>query len=725
MEAERKANRLGRETSPYLLQHADNPVDWYPWGPESLEKARREDKPIFLSIGYSACHWCHVMAHESFENPETARLMNEHFVNVKVDREERPDIDAVYMKAVIEMTGQGGWPLSVFLTPEQEPYFGGTYFPPVRQYNRPGFPEILQQAHGLYQNQKEDLKARAQTLLEKLDREQTAASSTGFSFHEMIDRSAAAMAEKFDSQYGGFGSGMKFPEPMHYGLLLRHWFRTESAESVEVVDRSLTKMAEGGMYDQLGGGFHRYSTDRQWLVPHFEKMLYDNALLAKLFLDAFQAFKQDIYENIPRGLFAYVTREMASPEGAFYSSQDADTKGDEGKFYTWELKEILQLLGPRHAKIFARAYGMTSAGNMERKNILHVKDSMETIAEEENVPIFEVQHILKNGKKTLFEAREKRVKPGRDEKILTGWNGLMITAFAKGYAVLRDPDYLKAARRSADFLWAKLWIETKLLRVHKDGESRIDGCLEDYAYYLEALVTLYESTFESVWIERALPVAEKMIEEFWDAEGGGFFMTGKSGERLVARLKNPEDEAGPSANAVAALSLLRLGHLTGKKAYLEKGEGTVRAFQPQMEQNPAAFSGLLAAADFLSSPPTEVVFAGDKDHPEFEKMFAAAQEDFRPNMILIWGGDEKSKQLFPLAEGKSAIKGEPVVYVCKDETCHPPVTTAQALSKLLGSPPEIRLNIFDEEKKAAEIQTQESSNFLGVMSEIFKHSGLK
>ena len=389
------------------------------------------------------------------------------------------------------------------------------------------------------------------------------------------------------------------------------------------------------------------------------------------------------------------------------------------------MKEVLSLLGPQHAQVLARAYGITSAGNMNRKNVLQIKDSMETISGQENIAIFEVQHILVKGKQILLEAREKRMKPGRDEKILTGWNGLMITALSAGYSVLREKDYLERAERCADFLWREMWNRSGLLRVYMDGKSKFAGCLEDYAYFLEGMIDLYEASFESVWVERAITVADRMIEEFWDEEGSGFFMTGKSHEKLVLRIKNPADEAIPSANAVAVRSLIHLGHLTGKEEYFTRAEKTVEAFQPAMEKSPEAFSGLLSAVDLLRSSPTEIVFSGPKDYPSFEKMIAAVQQDYRPNRILIWNENDRTGDLLPLAEGKSPLKGEPTVYVCHKQTCHPPVQTVEALVKLLGRPPEIRLNIFDEEKKVAEIKTRENTQFLDAMSEIFKHSGLK
>ena len=725
MSGHKFTNRLIAETSPYLLQHAHNPVDWYPWGPEAMEKARIEDKPIFLSIGYSACHWCHVMAHESFENEETARLMNDLFINVKVDREERPDVDTIYMQSVIALTGHGGWPMSVFLTPDQKPFLGGTYFPPAPESNQPGFPQLLEQAHDLYRNGGEDLTNRTTRILEQLNAAESGAASGEWSPTALIDEAVCIMAERFDAEEGGFGSGMKFPEPMNYTLLLRHWARTGADESIRMLDKSLTKMAEGGLYDQLGGGFHRYSTDRLWRVPHFEKMLCDNALLAKLYIDMIQATKQELYSAVSRDIFDYVLNEMTSPEGAFYSGQDADTEGEEGRYYLWEMKEFLDLLGPRQAKVMARHYGVTSAGNLGRKNVLYVKESMESIAESENIAIFEVGHILKNGKETLLEARQKRTKPQTDTKIITGWNGLMITAFASGYAVLHEKKYLDVATRAAEFLWTNMWDGSKLLRIYKNSESKIDGCLEDYAYFLEGLIALYEVTFDSVWIERANQLADKIIDQFSEEEEGGFYMTGRSAEKLVVRLKSAADEAIPSANAVAALSLLRLGHLTGKQEYLKSGERTVRAFQQRMKKTPAAFSGLLSAADFMSEPPMEVVFSGPKEHLVFEDMNNVLSQDYRPNKVVLFSEDGKKTGRLPLAEGKSVTDGEPAVYLCQKQTCHPPVKTGKALMNLLETPPEIRLNIFDYDKKISDSKKEEQGRFLGVMDQIFKYSGLK
>ena len=717
------SNRLKNETSPYLLQHASNPVDWYPWGSEALQKAEEENKPIFLSIGYSACHWCHVMAHESFENEEIVKIMNEKFVNIKVDREERPDVDALYMKALVALTGHGGWPLSMFLTPDQKPYLGGTYFPPFAKYNRPGFAQILQQAHDHYTGNKDQLEARAQNILQKISLENRAGKGRGVPNDQLVRGAVEILSDRFDEDYGGFGSGMKFPEPMHYTLLLWHWAQT--GDSLDILDKSLTAMAEGGLFDQLGGGFHRYSTDRQWRVPHFEKMLYDNGLLAKLFLDMFQATKQDIYQTIPRETFSWLFREMTSPEGAFYASQDADSEGSEGTYYTWELKEVMNLLGPKHAKVFATAYGLVARGHVDGRNVLHVSERVEPLAEAESIPIFEADHILKKARETLFQAREKRPQPARDEKIITAWNGLMITALAHGSSVLGDSRYLDSATRCADFIWSRQWVSGKLLRVYKDGQSKIDGCLDDYAYFLEGLVTLYEAGLDSRWIERAKELATTMIGEFWDEGEGGFFLSGRSGEQLISKLKNPADEALPSANAIAAQALLKLGRLTGEETYIRKTEETFKSFSGMMERSPVGFTGLLSAMSAFNLPPVEVVFAGPRDHSSFDEMWKTLHTDYRPNKVTLWNEKESTGDLLPLAEGKTAEKGEPTVYLCQKNTCHAPVQTGKALDKLLDRPQEIRLNIFNQEKKNAQILGQEQTNFLGVMGNIFQQVGIQ
>ncbi len=713
-------NRLEQEGSPYLLQHAANPVDWYPWGPEAFKKAKDQNKPIFLSIGYSSCHWCHVMAQECFENLEIAQLMNQWFINIKVDREEHPDVDALYMKALVELTGQGGWPLSIFLTPDQKPYLGGTYFPPKPKFNRPGFPQILEEAQKQFSGNPEKTDGKAQELLDKMNLQKKVGKTIGIEPKSLILGAVEALKKKFDEEYGGFGAGMKFPEPMHYTLLLRYWAETGDEETLHILDKSLTKMAEGGIFDQLGGGFHRYSTDRTWRVPHFEKMLNDNGFLVKLFLDMFQATKQDIYREISEQIFSWVEREMSSPEGAFFSSQDADAQGKEGTWYTWELKEVLNLLGPKHAKVFSQAFGMTPKGQLDGRNVLYVNRKVEALSEVENIPIFEADHILKKGKETLFEARKKRVRPHTDEKIITAWNGLMITALATGYAVMGEKKYLEFAKQCADFIWSKQWIDGKLFRVYKDRKTNIAGCLEDYAFFLDALVTLYQTSLESKWISKARQLADVMIIEFWDEEEGGFFLSGKSGKQLVSKLKNPADEALPSANAIASMALLNLGRLTGTRSYIEKSKGTLKAFKPFIEENPVAFTGLLSTLSSSILAPTEAIFVGPIGEPAFEEMWKVLNADYRPNKVTIW--NENGKSTLPLAEGK--ISSEPMVYLCQKGTCYPPANSGKAFDRLLERPQEIRLNIFDENKKKAQILEQEQNNFMGVMGQIFQQSGI-
>lgn len=726
MEKNIYTNKLIHETSLYLLQHKNNPVQWYPWGEEALNKARLDDKPIFLSIGYSACHWCHVMAHESFEDEEIARVMNDNFINIKVDREERPDIDSIYMKAVITLVGRGGWPMSVFLTPDCKPYLGGTYFPPSAKYNRPGFPQVLEQAYTLYKTGKDNIEVRAKNILKKICLPESSSESGKLLVHPAIDEAIKIMVERFDSEEGGFGSGMKFPETMHYTLLLRHWVRTGSDESIQMLDKTLTKMAEGGIYDHLGGGFHRYSTDRFWRVPHFEKMLYDNALLAKLYIDMAQATKQDLYSTIPRGIFNFVMNEMRSPEGAFYSGQDADTEGEEGQYYYWEMKEFLSLLGPRNAKVMANYYGMTSAGHNSKKNVLYIKESMESISNSEGIAIFEIDHILRTSNAALLEARKKRVRPLTDTKIITGWNGLMITALATGFMVLHGKSYLDAASLAAEFLWENMWTEAGcLLRIFNAGEKKINGCLEDYSYFLEGLIALYEASFNTLWIERAKNLADVMINEFYDDNNGGFFTTGLSSETLILRLKSAADEAIPSPNSIAIQSLLKLGHLLQNDTYISIAEKSLNSFKQQIESNPAAYSGLLVGADFMSASLTEAIFAGPSEHQIFEDMRDALHQDYRPNKIIAWNNNEKASKLIPLIKGKSSNEGTPAVYLCQREICHSPVKSGKALVNLLEPPPEIRLNIFNYEKQIEDAEKEEQKKFLGVMDQIFKHSGLK
>ncbi|HEX9423588.1 MAG TPA: thioredoxin domain-containing protein, partial [Pyrinomonadaceae bacterium] len=528
-------NRLINETSPYLLQHAHNPVDWFPWGEEAFEIARREQKPILLSIGYSACHWCHVMEHESFENEAIANLMNENFVNIKVDREERPDLDQIYMNAVQMMTHQGGWPMTVFLTPEAVPFYAGTYFPPEDRYNMPGFPRVLISVADAYRERPGDVQQTAASVLSELKRSTTTVESGELLSIELLDAAYRGIVKNYDSTNGGFGGAPKFPPAMTLEFLLHTFYRTANDQALEIVSNTCGKMARGGIYDQLGGGFHRYSTDAGWLVPHFEKMLYDNALLASLYLHYYQVSRDEAARAGAEGILDYVVREMTDATGGFYSTQDADSEGVEGKFFVWSLDEIKQILGERDAGIFADYYNITSGGNFEGENILNVTRGLSEIAAAGRVTVEELSRTLEQSRKALFEAREKRVKPARDEKILTAWNGLMLASFAEAAAVLNRSDYLAVAKQNARFILNNLRRDRLLLRTYKDGQAKLNAYLEDYAFFIDGLLTLFETTGELQWLEEARSLTATMIEEFWDDEEGGFFYTGRSHEDLIVR----------------------------------------------------------------------------------------------------------------------------------------------------------------------------------------------
>ena len=525
-------NRLINQTSPYLLQHAHNPVNWHPWGEEALEHAKREDKPILLSIGYAACHWCHVMEHESFENEQIAAVMNEHFINIKVDREERPDLDEIYMNAVQMLTGAGGWPMTMFLTPDLKPFYGGTYFPPDNRYGRPGFAQVLLGVEEAYRERHEAVADQADQITAHLNRLSEMEAHDHTLTTDLLDAAYQDYRARFDSQYGGFGDAPKFPPSMGLSLLLRHWLRTGNPNALEMVEVTLEKMACGGMYDQLGGGFHRYSVDARWLVPHFEKMLYDNALLTVTYLEAYQATGKAFYRQIAVETLDYVLREMYNTEvGGFYSTQDADSEGVEGKFFVWTLDEVEALLGKEKAEIYCEYYDITEPGNFEGKNILHVQTPPDLFARKLRMDLQALETILAEGKEKLFEVREKRIKPGLDDKILTSWNGLMIRSMAMGYQILGDERYREAAEKSANFVLTQLSQDNgRLLRTHRAGKSHLNAYLEDYAYFIASLIDFYEATFDVRWLKQAERLNQIMIEQFWDDANGGFFFTSKDHE---------------------------------------------------------------------------------------------------------------------------------------------------------------------------------------------------
>jgi uncharacterized protein YyaL (SSP411 family) len=657
-------NRLINETSPYLLQHAHNPVDWYAWGPEALERAAQEDKPILLSIGYSACHWCHVMEHESFENEAIAELMNRNFVNIKVDREERPDLDQIYMTAVQIMTGSGGWPMTVFLLPTGEPIFGGTYFPPDDRYGRPGFRRVLETIAEAYRNRRAEIVENAKGFREHLSR-QTFQTKEGERIDaSLLDIAYRAMASRFDPREGGFGGAPKFPPSMSIDFLLRYHHRTGDEHALHMATLTLDKMAYGGMYDQVGGGFHRYSTDDHWLVPHFEKMLYDNALLARLYVDAYRSTGDQLYKRIAEETLDFVVREMRDPNGAFYSTQDADSEGVEGKFYVWSNDEFRRVVG-EDANTLADYFDVTAHGNWEETNILHVT----------RPPDQQTQAKVEAAKKKLYAAREKRVKPGRDEKVLTDWNGLMLRAFAEAAAHLGRHDYRVIAEANANFILNTLWDGSHLLHTYKDGRARFNGYLDDYANLADGLFALYELTFDFKWLDAAVRITDRMIEQFWD-DNGGFYFTGRDHESLLTRTKDFFDNATPSGNSVAADVLLKLSAVSDRQDYREKAESIFLTSAGLLKQYASGFGRLLAAFDFYVGPSKEVALIGSA-----EPFLSILRKRYTPRLVVAGGSDDR----VALLRNRPMVSGQPTAYVCENFTCKQPVTDVAAFEKALTS----------------------------------------
>ena len=696
----RYTNRLIHETSPYLLQHAHNPVDWYPWGEEALQRAKELDRPILLSVGYSACHWCHVMERESFENEDIAALMNEHFVSIKVDREERPDIDAIYMQAVQAMTQQGGWPMTVFLTPDGRPFYGGTYFPPRDRYGMPGFPHVLHTIADIYQHQRKQVEEQADQLADYLQKRSASplrgrgdTAPGGALPLEILGVASRELAADFDAVNGGFGNAPKFPNTMALEFLLRmhlHRMRGEigtraTRPELEIVELTLQRMANGGIYDQLGGGFHRYSVDAEWLVPHFEKMLYDNALLSRLYLHAYLVTGKPFYRRIAEETLDYVAREMTSPEGGFYSTQDADSEGEEGRFYTWTPGEIEAALDPEDAALFMRYYDVTAGGNFEEKNILHVPADAQSVADEAGVSSERLQEALQRGREALFRLREKRVHPGRDEKILTAWNGMMLRSFAEAARHLERADYLQIAARNADFLLANLVRDGRLLRTYKDGRARLNGYLEDYAMLADGLLALYEADFQARWFAEARRLTDEAIALFADQQQGGFFDTGSDHEALISRPKEIMDNATPAGNSVAVDVLLRLAAFTGEDAYRERADEYLRSLADIIAQHPQAFGHLLGALDFSLSPVKEIAIIGDPAQPDTQSLLRVVNGRYLPNDVLACApvGDQNAGQVVPLLADRPAKDGKATAYVCRHFACLAPVTTPAGLEQLL------------------------------------------
>ncbi len=683
MSDNRHTNALISETSPYLLQHAHNPVDWYPWGEEALGKARSENKPILLSIGYSACHWCHVMEHESFENEEIATLMNENFVNIKVDREERPDLDQIYMTAVQMMTGHGGWPMTMFLTPEGVPFYGGTYFPPTDRYNMPGFPRVLLSVAEAYRSQPEQVAHSASTMLGELRRVGLAEESRDLLTSEILDGAYRKITANYDDRNGGFGGAPKFPPAMNLEFFLHVHDRTKSPETLKMISETCRKMAEGGMYDQLGGGFHRYSVDAKWLVPHFEKMLYDNALLARLYLHLYQVTKDRFARRIAEETLDYVRREMTDANGGFYSSQDADSEGEEGKFFVWSRAEVLAALNDSLPELFCDYHDITDAGNFEGHNILHVNGDLETLSAKHGVSVSEAWKLIEEDRHKLLEIRERRIKPGRDEKILTAWNGLMLSSFAEAAAILDRSDYADTARSNARFLLTRLQDKGRLLRTYKDGQAKLNGYLEDYANVIDGLINLFESTGEIEWLESAKALTERMIEQFWDEDAGGFFFTAQDHEQLIVRSKEWLDNATPSGNSVAASVLLRLALLTGNEDYRRRATTILRLMANQIRRYPSAFGFALSALDFYLATPLEIAIVGDEGDPGWPELWRALWENYLPNRVIApcRSDFERSARQIPFLQGRNTLSSRTTAFVCQAYTCQTP---AISRSELIG-----------------------------------------
>jgi len=740
-------NRLIHETSPYLRQHAHNPVDWYPWGEEALARARAEDKPIFLSIGYSACHWCHVMAHESFEDEQTAKLMNELFVNIKVDREERPDLDGIYMQAVQAMTGHGGWPMSVWLLPDGSPFYGGTYFPPVERYGMPSFRRVLTSVADAYRSRRSQVEESAGRMRAALQRNNLLGPSEGSLDSIIAEQAVLGMTRAYDSSNGGFGDAPKFPQPMNLSFLLRyHWRKgldTAAAanstggdgQALEMVTHTLRQMARGGMNDQLGGGFHRYSVDDRWLVPHFEKMLYDNAQLARLYVEAWQVTGDAEFRRVAEETLDYVAREMTDPSGAFYSAQDADSEGEEGKFFVWELRELEELLAV-DAWPVAKYYGVTARGNFEGKNILHVERDLEAAAAKAEVTPGYMAEALARSKPLLLAAREQRIKPNRDDKALAEWNGMMLRTFAYAAGALGRDDYRQIAQRNAAFILRALMTsdssvapspilkageprsgtlrtsqpphEQKPLTSHRspiaahrlhrswapasltggEPQARLNAYLEDYASVADGLVELYQLTFELRWLEAARGLVETMLERFWDPRQGGFFQTSHDHEGLIARPKEVVDNATPSGNSVAADVLQRLHALTGDERYLTHAEAILLLLRDGMARQPLAFGHLLCALERYLGRPQEVAVIGDPTDQRTYALLTQIRDRFLPHTVLAGAATDQAAVeaavVIPLLAERVQVNGQPTAYVCESFACQMPATEPAVLAQQLA-----------------------------------------
>jgi uncharacterized protein YyaL (SSP411 family) len=672
-------------TSPYLLQHAHNPVDWYEWGPEALERARREQRPIFLSVGYAACHWCHVMERESFEDEEIARIMNEHFVCVKVDREERPDVDAIYMDAVQAMTGHGGWPMTVFLTPEGEPFFAGTYFPPEDRHGMPGFRRVLEALADAWTNRRAEVQSQGAQVVQAVSRGVTLSASTDPLSEQILREAHAGLSQAFDAEWAGFGPAPKFPQPMTVELLLR-LHRRGYDRAMEMAAATLDAMARGGVYDQIGGGFHRYSTDRRWLVPHFEKMLYDNAQLARLYLHAWQISGNELYRKVVVETLEYLLREMRHPEGGLYASQDADSEGVEGKFYVWSYDELVRASGER-GEVVAEWFGAVPNGNWEGTNVLWTPRPPDQVAADAGIEVDEFERLIDAARSRLRDVRNQRIAPATDDKILTAWNAMAITALAEAGRVLDEPRFVQAAVQAAEFLVAKLRRDDgRLLRAWREGRTSGPGYADDYAMLAAAMLTLYETTFDRRWAAEARSLGEELIRLFHDGERGGFFQTGSDAEELVIRPKEVFDNAVPSANSAAAEVLQRLGLLTGETEYETRAVSALRIVREPMATAPTGFGTALGALDLYLSDSQEVAIVGSPDAAETRDLVREVWRRYLPNAVLAVGqpDDAEATRVVPLLADRIPLNGKPAAYVCERFVCKRPVSDPAELAAQLA-----------------------------------------
>ncbi len=682
-------NRLSREKSHYLLQHAENPVDWYPWGEEAFAKARREDKPIFLSIGYSTCHWCHVMAHESFEDEEVGRMLNEFFVAIKVDREERPDVDMVYMAVCQAITLKGGWPLSVFMTPDAKPFYAGTYFPKTGKMGMPGFLDMIGHIANAWASDRGPLLEASEKITKGIQPRPSSGSIAELGL-DTLKKGYDQLAQAFDPKWGGFGSAPKFPTPHNLTFLLRWHRRNGEANALHMVEKTLDNMRNGGIFDHIGYGFCRYSVDERWLVPHFEKMLYDQAMLTMAYTEAHQATGEARHGKVATEILTYVLRDMTAPQGGFYTAEDADSEGEEGLFYVWTPTEIQEHLGKDLSDLFCRFYDVGPHGNFEDgRSILHTRIPLVNFAAQENIEVAELQNLFEEARKRLFVAREKRVHPLKDDKILTSWNGLMIAAMAKAYQALGDQAYVDAAAGAASFISNNMKKDGhRLFRRYRDGDVAYPGYLDDYSNFVWGLIELYEATFETSYLEEAINLNHTMIDLFWDETYGGFFYSGKDNEVLIKQSKEIYDGAIPSSNSVAALNLVRLGHLTGDRDLANRAEQLTGTFAKRIKAYPSAYTQFLAALDFIIGPSHEIVIVESQNGKSSQSMVEAIHRQFVPNKVLLLrpadGQRDRIATLAPFTKELESQGDSPAVHICEQQSCQKTVTEVDQIEEALG-----------------------------------------